>query len=228
MTDFTWPQDLVPSGSSFKLQPHTGGSQSPFSRTSKIYELSAPLWTCSLSFKAARGSRWSSGKHVIGSRLDGIVAALRGRANRIAIWDFDFPEPRGGLAGTPGNLAALAGAAQMTVTGLTPGAKIYAGDYAGGDGRAHLIRSDIFTDVAAIADGSGHATIKFDPPLAANIGVNAAVFRRVTSMFRLAGDELGDNFNEVDQVIPYALQFVEDTGPPAEVIYGGAPVTFSG
>ncbi len=62
MSDFIWPEDLVPSGSSFKLQPHTGGSESPFTRQSKIYGLSAPRWTCSLSFRVLRGSRFAEGK----------------------------------------------------------------------------------------------------------------------------------------------------------------------
>lgn len=211
MTDFTWPDDLVPSGSSFKLQPHTGGSESPFSRVSKIYELSAPRWTCSLSFKAVRGSRWGQGKHVIGQRLDGLIAQLRGRANRIRIWDFDFPDPRGalGLAGV-GNLAALKGATSITLTGLPPGAPVMAGDYVGGDGRPHLIVSPTFAPVAAVADGSGEAVVSIMPPLSANVALNAATFRKVTALFRLAGDDLGDNFNEVDQLLPYSLQLIED------------------
>jgi len=211
MTDFTWPEDIVPSGSSFKLQPHTGGSESPFSRTSKIYELSAPRWTCSLSFKAARGTRWGRGKHVIGDRLDSMIAQLRGRANRIAIWDFDYPQPRGllGFSGV-GNLAASAGATSVTLTGIAPGAPVYAGDYIGGDGRPHMIVSPDFGRVAATADGSGNAAVSIWPPLKAGIALNGATFSKVTAMFRLASDDLGDNFNEVDQVLPYSLNFVED------------------
>ena len=210
MTDFTWPDDLTPSGSSFKLQPHTGGSESPFSRQSKIYELSAPRWTCSLSFKAARGGRWGKGDHVIGHRLDAIVAALRGRANRIALWDFDYPRRFGAFAYATGNAAASAGATSITFTGLPPGASVLAGNYFGGDGRPHLITSADLGKIAATADGSGNATVSFEPPLSVGIALNGATFGRVTGLFRLAGDDLGDNFNEVDQVVPYSLQFVED------------------
>lgn len=210
MTDFTWPLDLKPLGSSFKLQSHTGGSESPFSRQSKIYELSAPRWTCSLSFNAARGSRWGRGGHVIGDRLDGIIAQLRGRANRIALWDFDFELPRGVLAYATGNLSALQGATSITITGLPPGGSVLAGDYVGGDGRPHLIVSTSLSRVAATVDSSGHAVVTIEPQLSANIAANAATFERVTGMFRLASDDQGDNFNEAGQFGSYSLQFVED------------------
>lgn len=211
MTDYTWPDDLEPSGSSFWLQPHTGGSESPFSRQSKIYGLSAPRWMCSLSFRAVRGSRWGRGKHVLGARLDSILTQLRGRTNRISIWDFDYPQPRGllGYAGV-GNTAASAGATSITLTGLAPGSQVFTGDYVGGDGRPHQIVSPDFGVVAGTVDGSGHVTVSIWPPLSANIALNAATFRKVTAMFRLASDDLGDNFNEADQVLPYSLQFVED------------------
>lgn len=211
MTDFVWPSDIVPASSGFKLQAHTGGTESPFSRVSKVYGLSAPRWTCSMAFRAARGSRWGRGKHVVGARLDGLIAMLRGRQNRIAIWDFDFTQPRGalGFAGV-GNLAAAKGAASITLTGLVPGAPIFTGDYFGGAGRPYLITSQSFSEIAASADGSGHATITFEPPLSVALGANAITYGKVTALFRLASDDLGDNLNQVGDLATYELQFVED------------------
>lgn len=225
MTDYIWPSDLVPAGSSFKLQPHTGGSQSPFTRQSKIYGLSAPLWTCTLSFNALRGSRW--GIRQTGARLDAIVAKLRGRENRIALWDFDVPSPRGGLALATGSVAAARGDSSMTITGMPPGSPIYAGGYIGGDGRPHIISSDDLADVVATADGTGQATLFFDPPLQADIAADAASFAAVKAWFRLADDNLGDNFNQVDQAAVYSLQFLEDLGPSVDVTFSGTIVTFS-
>lgn len=209
MTDFVWPEDLVPYGSSFRLEPHTGGHESPFSRTTKSYGLSAPRWTCTLSFRALRGSRWGD-RRVSASRLDAAISRFKGRQNRVAIYDFDYPEPRGGLAFATGNLAAVAGASAMTITGMPPGLPIYAGDYIGGDGRPHLIGNDSLDEKVAISDASGHATVSFEPPLASNVDLNGASFSKVTAMFKLTSDDDGDNYNEAGQQLTYTLRFSED------------------
>jgi hypothetical protein len=222
MTDFPWPTDLVPSGSSFKLRPKTGGSQSPFNDATKIYGLSRPLWTCSLSFRAPRGMRWGDTRNLTARRIDALLAKLQGRVNRLALYDFDFPEPIGALATASGNVAAIAGDAHITATGMTPGATVLLGSYVGGDGRPHLVTDDV------VVAGDGTALVPFTPAMNANVALNAATWRRVTGFFRLTDDGLGDNFNEVDQLVPYSLQFIEDPGPQVNVTFDGDIVTYSG
>lgn len=203
MTDYVWPDDLVPFQVSFYLQPHTGGSESPFSRVSKIYGLSAPRWICSMSW---RGGYWGTRDlEAVGPRVDAFVAKLKGRQNRVELYDFKRPKmrsptwPRGAS-----NLAASLGATTMTITGLPVATKVYAGDYIGGDGRPHIVLDD------AEADSIGQAVVTFEPPLSAAVGAGAAVFGNPTGLFRLTDDDAGNNAVEVGQAQIMTLQFVED------------------
>jgi hypothetical protein len=203
MTDYAWPDDLVPYQVSFYLQPHTGGSESPFNRVSKIYGLSAPRWVCSMSF---RGGYWGTkGLDAVGPRLDGLIAKLKGRQNRISIYDFRRPEMRSrGWKTGGGSSAAAAGDTSMTISGQNPGVKILAGDYIGGDGRPHIITDDVIVGVG------GTAVVNFEPPLSAAVGLNAAVFGNPTGIFRLVSDDAGDNGVEVGNAVSMTLSFVED------------------
>lgn len=203
MTDYTWPDDLVPYAVSFYLQPHTGGSESPFSRVSKVYGLSAPRWVCSMSF---RGGYWGRrGMEAYGPRLDAMLAKLKGRQNRVELFDWRRHEMRAQLWTTSvGNLAASLGATTMTITGLPPGTKVYAGDYLGGDGRPHIILDDVW------ANSSGQAVVTFEPPLKAAISADAAVFGSPTGLFRLTSDDAGENGVVVGEAINMTLEFVED------------------
>lgn len=203
MTDYDWPDDLVPYAVDFYLQPHTGGSESPFSRVTKVYELSAPRFVCSMSF---RGGYWGDrGLEAIGPKLNAFVAKLSGRANRVALYDFRYPAMRSPLWPiTAGNSAALLGDTTMTITGLMPGTKVCAGDYLGGDGRPHIITDDVF------ADSSGEADVSFLPPLAADVGLDAATFSKVTAPFRLTNDDAGQNPTQVGEGVNVTLDFVED------------------
>jgi hypothetical protein len=220
MVDYTWPTDLVPFASSFYLQPHTGGSESPFSRQSKIYGLSASRWACSLTLRAGRGSKWGS-LGLKGARIDALLAKLKGRQNRVAIYDFDNHAATGALALATGNVAAVAGDSHLTITGMTTGQTVRAGSYIGGDERPHIILDDV------TVDGSGHATVAFDPPLNADVALNAATFANITGWFRLTSDDAGQNFNEIGQLAQYSLQFVEDPGPTVDVIFDGDVVTYT-
>lgn len=202
MTDFTWPDDLPPAAREFWLEPHTGGSESPFNRVGKYYGLSAPRWKCSMTFRG--GYDGTEAQAAFGPRVDGVLDKLRGPLNRIAIYDF-ARGPRGALADATGNYAATLGAMQMTITGMTPGEIVHAGDYVGGDGRPHRI-----TDTVTV-DGSGNALVSFEPPLAADIAVNGAFFRKVTGLFRLVDDSSGQNPVAAGEAQQMTLNFVEDS-----------------
>lgn len=212
MADFDWPAGIVPYAVEFYLQPHTGGTESPFSRVSKIYGLSAPRWVCRLSVRGGDSARWgNSGFARWGQRMDAFLAALKGRQNRVRLWDFrrdDMTSPLWPKAAS--NLAASAGATSITITGLAPGTPVFNGDYIGGDGRPHVIGGNSFEAVHTNADANGQAVVSFEPPLKAAIGAGAAVFGKSTGLFRLTSDEAGSNMSEVGQLTSYALEFVED------------------
>jgi len=210
MADIEWPEDIVPFKVAYYLQPHVGGSESPFNRQRKVYELSAPRWLCRLTFRG--GYDGPNAAAAMGAYLDTFIVQLRGGANRVPIHDFRRPTWRRSKHGRPvigaaglGNEAALAGATSIVVTGYAPHSYAYGrGDYIGGDGRAHLVRAD------AWADDLGKATVSFDPPLAADVASGAAVFEEVTSMFTLIGDDAGLNETEVGDATTYTLDFMED------------------
>lgn len=211
MTDYTWPDDLVPFAVSFYLQPHTGGSESPFTKQTKVYGLSAPRWICSMSFRG--GYDGTEGLYTVGPRLDAVIAKLKGRENRALLYDFRRWKMRGILwPGSPGNVAASMGATSITITGLTPGTPVYTGDYIGGDGRPHIIGDDDdpFAIIAATADASGEAVVSFEPPLIDDIAMDAAIFGNPTGTFRLTSDDAGANGVQVGGAVSISLDFVED------------------
>lgn len=203
MADYVWPDDLVPYAVSFWLQPHTGGTESPFSRKTKVYGLSAPRWVCSMSF---RGGHWGNkGLEAVGPRLDAMLDKLEGRLKTVEIFDFSRWRPRSSVwPANASNLAAAAGATSITITNLPPGTKVHAGDYIGGDGRPHRILDDV------TASSSGEATVSFKPPLIAAVGAGAAIFREVTGTFRLTSDDAAANPKVVGEAQEITLEFVED------------------
>jgi hypothetical protein len=203
MTDYVWPYDLVPYAQSFYLQPHTGGTESPFSRQTKVYGLSAPRWVCSMSFRG--GFDGTLDQAAFGPRLDALITKLKGRQNRIAIYDFRRPLIRTkDWVLTASNEAAALGATSMVITGLAENSKIHAGDYLGGDGRPHIITDD------AVCNSLGKATVTFEPPLVGAIAAGDAVFGNPTGLFRLVDDDAGQNGVAVGELVNMALNFVED------------------
>lgn len=227
MADFLWPSGLAPRAVQFHLLPHTGGTASPFSRVTKTYELSAPLWVCRMSFTG--GYDGASGISAFGPVLDGLLARLRGKANRLGVYDFRRPRTRGADTSSAGNLAASAGAFSMTITGLNPGATLLTGDYVGGDGRPHILVAD------ATANGSGTATIFFEPALRAAIGANAAVFGDPVAWFRLQNEDAATNAVEVGGAVTYDFDLLEDPlnaplifVPDLTLTIGGFTVLVSG
>lgn len=203
MTDYTWPDDLMPTEMAFYLQPHVNRSESPFTHQQKIYKLSAPRWICRMSFRG--GYDGISDEAAYGPRLDALIAKLEGGANRIEIYDFRRRRLRGpNVLADAGNDAADAGDTVLTITGLSPFERVHEGDYIGGDGRPHIILDDVD------ADASGEAEVTFKPPLADDIASDAATLGRGSGMFRLVSDDAGSNATEVGGLTPYELEFVED------------------
>lgn len=212
MADYDWPADIVPFQVSFYLQPHTGGSESPFSRVTKVYGLSAPRWICRLSVRGGESVSWGrSGPALWGQRMDALLAKLKGRQSRIRLYDFRRDEMGAQLwPGSASNLAAAVGATSMTITGLPPGTPVFNGDYLGGDGRPHIISDDTFGLVHANANASGQAVVTFEPPLATAVAAGAAIFGKPTGLFRLTSDDAGANPSNVGELTQYDLEFVED------------------
>lgn len=222
MTDYTWPDGLAPFGQSFRLQPHVATSESPFTRQMKKYQLSAPRWMTRLAVRGGYSGPDLRGK---GAAVDAFLVKLAGGANRALIYDFRRPGPSVTFDIYPfdddtffddgtgfeddmalgANGAVASGATTMSLTGCAPSTLLFrAGDYVGGDGRAHIILDDVQSNIA------GSATINFSPPASAAIAAGAWIYRKVTSPFRLASDDASENASEVGGLEVHDLEFVED------------------
>lgn len=214
MTDYAWPDDIVPYGVSFYLQAHSGGSESPFNRQTKVYGLSKPRWVCSFRLRAPDSSdRWEGPIAAWGERVDAFLAQLDGRANRVALWDFRRP----GSPRSFSNGAASAATNTMTLTGASPG-DIRVGEYIGGDGRPHIITSLQVSGSDLIA--------KVRPYFEADIAIGGAVFETVNGFFRMVSDDAPQNGGTVTDLTEYGLDFVEDWGPSVDVTFNGNTVTY--
>lgn len=216
MADLTWPEDIVPFSVEFYLQAHTGGTESPFTRQTKIYGLSASRWVCRMSLRAPDSAdRWGSEYAEWGERIDAFLASLEGRLNRVILWDFRRP----GEAKAFGNSAVTSGTSTITLTGASTG-DIRVGQYIGGDGRPHIITE------LGVSGSDLVATVK--PHWESDIAEDAATFEKVSGFFRLTSDDAGTNQSEVGQLTQYNLEFVEDWGPSSDVVFDGETVTYSG
>lgn len=215
MTDYTWPDDLVPYATSFYLQAHTGGSESPFTRQTKVYGLSQPRWVASLRFRAPASADWWGGdQNEWGERLDALLVKLDGRLNRVQLWDFR----REGRSPSFSNGAVTAGTNTITLTGASVG-DIRVGEYVGGDGRPHII-----TDLS-VSGSDLIATVR--PYWESDIAIGDAIFQNVSGYFRLTSDDAGQNGASVGELTDYTLDFVEDWGPSVDVTYSGDIVTYT-
>lgn len=233
MADLEWPSDLRPASCTFYLRPHVGGSQSPLTRTRKVYGLSAPMWVARLTFRAA----WAGGDGLMarGARIDALIADMEGGLNRMHLWDFRRPYPAGlrryyrQFAGErytfgggerfslgehfvipaqaePLNETAQPGATVMIWEGFLPGERVFnTGDYFGGDGRGHMFMHD------GIADSNGRVAMRFRPPLSRKLLAGEAITMQPKTRFQLMNEDAGASEAFARQTqSAYTLEFEED------------------
>jgi hypothetical protein len=221
MTDIPWPADLVPYRVAFYLQPHVGGVESPFTRTTKKYGLSAPRWVARLTFRG--GYDGIPALHApggFGPRLDSLIADLDGGLNVAVFHDFRRPRPARPVMAAQALTfdAAVVGASSVTVQGFAPHSIAFsAGDYIGGDGRPHITSlahtqaaGGVVTGAGAImANFAGAAVIGIRPHVSAPIAAGTVLRWPVTGRFELVGEDGGQNETEVGGLTEYVLDFAE-------------------
>ncbi len=206
MTDLIWPSDIGPRKVGFYCQPYTGGSESPFTRQMKTYGLAAPRWITKLTFLSDDGV---AAFPLVGPRLDALLARLRGRQNRVALYDFRRPLPRGTAAGATMNVSdtAAAGSTTITLNGARAGSAAFLeGDYLGFAGG--LLIMSVTT---AVSNGAGQVTVTFEPPLKRDVAAGEGVtLYAPCAWFKLTSDDAGDNEAEIGTPATITLELVED------------------
>lgn len=221
MADILWPADLVPYRVMFYLQPHVGGQESPFTRTRKVYGLSAPRWIARLTFRGGyNGAPVLHDAAGFGPRLDALIADLQGGLNKALFHDFRRPNPIQPQQVARGLTmdATPAGATAIALRGFAPrGRALGAGDYIGGDGRPHIV--SLAATIAAggivsgagtvLADAAGVAIVGINPPLSKAIAAGAIPQWPVRGRFELITDDAGQNETTVGEASEYVLDFRE-------------------
>ena len=178
MAEITYPSGLIlPASLQWGLAANTQAFTSPLSQASQTLELPGARWTAILNYPPLIDAETAL--------LQAFVIALKGRANRVRMWNMARPNPRGNATGAP----VVNGAAQLgntlTTSGWTPStAVLKAGDFVGIGGELKMITADLSSN------GSGLATLAFSPPLRASpTDSSAIVTTKPTALMRLDGDD---------------------------------------
>ena len=162
----------------FSLMPNTQVFQSPLNRTIQTLELPGARWTATIEFRNIS---------LADARLlKAFMASLRGMSGRFYLGDYAHKIPAGTAAGTP----RVKGASQTGSTLLTDGwspnqtALLVPGDYVAVNGELKIITA------TCSSNGSGEATITFEPPLRTSpIDVAPIITSQPTCTMRLVDDE---------------------------------------
>lgn len=157
----TWPSALVdPVMVEIGIMANTQVHVSELSGELQTVELPGARWTMNLSMAPLK----RSGEAAL---LEAFIAKLRGQAVRATMPVFGRRTPLGAWAGAAavnnevGSPTVPQTGSSIEVNGLTSGTTIKAGDYFnfGSGGELHMVTED------TTADGSGRATISFQPPI---------------------------------------------------------------
>lgn len=150
---------------------------------------SSPL-TQSVSTVEIPGARWkmqfrlANFEEADAALVQVMLMQLRGRVNRLALYNLARRTPRGTLAGTPLVAGASQTGASLAIDGCTAGTTLLKGDMFAVNGELKMVCAD------ATADGSGTMTVTFEPPLRSSPADNAPITTsQPTALFMLESDE---------------------------------------
>lgn len=181
MTILTWPvlTRAAPRLVRWGLTSNTMPFSSPLSGAMQTVEMPGARWRCSFTMENL--------VEADAALLQALLVQLRGQANRLLLHNFARPTPRGTATGTP----LVNGASQTGVSLITDGwtagiTALRTGDFFGVNGELKMVTAD------AVADGSGNATISFEPPLRSSPADNAAITtNKPLAIFMLSSPDSG-------------------------------------
>jgi len=150
MSDYTWPTEVIPSSTEWRLISNTAAFVSPLSGTVRTLSRGGDRWACSVTCANLTGEKRSI--------LQAFLARLRGQTHRVIFKDHSYNK-----RGTMAINVAVQGASQtgssLNVDGGTPGGTLKAGDWIALGYNMHMVTTDVQFD------GGGTATLTISPPL---------------------------------------------------------------
>lgn len=165
----------APGALEWALVSNTQTFTSPLNGTIQTLELPGARWRASFTYQNLSDADAAT--------LQAFLVALRGQAGRFYLWNFARPSPRGVATGTP----VVSGAGQTGTSLVTSGwtnsvtGILKTGDFIGVNGELKMLTAD------ASSNGSGVATLNFEPPLRASPANGAAItVTKPTALFMLS------------------------------------------
>jgi hypothetical protein len=162
---------------SFSLESNTMVFTAPLNRSVQTTEMPGARWHAKMS--------WAAPPNTDGRLIKAFLAQLRGRAGRFYLYDFTHPTPYGSAQGTPQVHGAAQSGNSIVTWGWTPNQAqlLLPGDYLGIGSQLVLVTA------SASSDGSGGATVTFEPPLRSSPLDNTAItINKPTCTMMLADD----------------------------------------
>lgn len=198
MSTISWPATrlFLPASMEIGLRSNVLISTSPLSGATQTVELPGARWVMSFVLTPTNS-------HADQAIREALMTQIAGQANRVALWHFMRPAPRGTMRGSPVLAAnATAGATSLSIT-TTAGATVLKGDMV--KIGSQLVQST--TD--ATADGAGALTLSIAPMVRTTVASGQAVsWDAPTATFILTQSEIRVGYRPViGEAI--SLEFVE-------------------
>lgn len=133
MSLITWPSDLAATNFNLALSTNQRVSASPFGGSEQAIDLLNDRWTLSMEV--------GQQNYEVAATLEAFIGAMRGATNKVELWHFARPTPKGTLIGSPTAQATAQGASSI-VLNTTTGYTLKAGDMIGVSGLLLQVASD--------------------------------------------------------------------------------------
>lgn len=195
MTTYSFPSTLTPQESRWGLQSNSAAFGDPMKGTVQTLGRPGAKWFATLQFKTLDADDRAE--------LQAFLVKLRGQENRVTLHDHSHTQ-RGALGGTP----LVNGASQTGSSLITDGWPIgttvlKTGDRFAVNGELKIVLADV------TSDGSGNATVTFEPALRASPANNDPITTSSpTATFMLSGPRV-EWQNRPADFSGFTVEFIE-------------------
>lgn len=199
MADINWTTALpMPSGMTFGLRTNALDFASPLTGVVQSVAMPGARWIATL--------QWAALRRTDADLLQALMVQMRGRTNRLVMWNVVRPTVRGVGGGSPLVNGSGQTGSTINIDGLpvnTNGIYI-AGDFLG-------IGSELKMVTATVnSNGSGQAAVSFEPPLRAAPADNSAIVTtQPTAKFMLMNNEVSWQHTNPMSVGAFEMQLAE-------------------